>query len=176
MMKALLGSIAATLALAPVFAADPITTRHLSVSTSASTEAVAPGQRVSLAVEITPKPNMHVYAPGQPDVIPISLTLTPGEAQIAQPVQFPKAEKLEVKELGETQLVYSHAFRLVQDVTIPASRTLVKRAASRGASLTVKGNLKDQACDNTICYAPVTVPVTWTLALQAVTPDAKQPR
>src|SRR3954465_9819457 len=107
MMKALLVSIAATVALAPVFATDPITTRHLSVSTSASTNAVAPGQRVSLAVEITPKPNMHVSAPGQPDVIPLSLTLTPGEVQIAQPVQFPKPEKLDVKELGETQLVYS---------------------------------------------------------------------
>jgi DsbC/DsbD-like thiol-disulfide interchange protein len=176
MTKALLVSIAVAVALGPVFAADPITTRHLSVSTSASTAAVAPGQRVSLAVEITPKPNMHVYAPGQPDVIPISLTLSPGDAQIAQPVQFPTAEKLEVKELGETQLVYSRAFRLVQDVTIPASRTMIKRAASRGASLTVKGNLKYQACDNTICYAPVTVPVTWTLALQAATPDAQQPR
>jgi cytochrome c biogenesis DsbD-like protein len=176
MTKALLVSIVAIAALVPVSAADPITTRHLTVSTSMSTTTVAPGERVSLAVEITPKPNMHVYAPGQPDVIPISLTLSPGEAQIAQPVQFPKAEKLEVKELGETQLVYSRAFRLVQEVTIPASRSIIKRAASSGASLTVKGNLKYQACDNTICYAPVTVPVTWTLALQAPTHDAKQPR
>jgi len=138
---------------------------------------VAPGGRVSLVVEITPKEKMHVYAPGQPDVIPVSLTLTPGEAAAARPVQFPQPEKREFKELGETHLVYSRPFRIVQDVTIPASRSLSKRAVSAEASLTVKGVLKYQACDETICYAPVTVPITWTVALQGTTSqDAKKPR
>lgn len=153
-------------AVAPAFASEPITTRHLSVMTSTSTTMVAPGGRVSLLVEITPKQNMHVYAPGQPDVIPISLTLAAGDVTASQAVQFPKPEKREFKELGETHLVYSRPFRLVQDVTIPASRSLLKRAASRDASLTVKGVLKYQACDDTICYAPVSVPITWTVALQ----------
>jgi hypothetical protein len=54
----------------------------------------------------------------------------------------------------------------VQDVTVAANRTLVKRAATPGATLTVKGTLKYQACDNSICYAPVSVPLSWTLALQ----------
>lgn len=158
-------------------ASEPTTTRHLSVSASTATSSVAPGGRVALVVEVTPKPNMHVYAPGQPDVIPISLTLKPGDATAAKPVQFPPAEKLEVKELGEAQLVYSRPFRIVQDVVVPASRSVVKRAASRDGSLTVSGVLKYQACDNTICYAPVSVPVTWTVALKADTPhDTKQLR
>jgi DsbC/DsbD-like thiol-disulfide interchange protein len=157
-------------------ALEPTTTKHLSVATSTSTPSVAPGGRVALVVEITPKPNMHVYAPGQPDVIPISLTLKPGEATAAQPVQFPPAEKLELKELGDTQLVYSRPFRLVQDLAIPASRSLIKRAASRDALLTFNGVLKYQACDNTICYAPVSVPLTWSVALKADTPDVKKPR
>jgi DsbC/DsbD-like thiol-disulfide interchange protein len=146
--------------------AEPTTTKHLSVMTSTSTATVPPGGRVSLVVEITPKPNMHVYAPGQTDVIPVSLTVVPSDAAPSQPLQFPSAEKLEIKELGETHLVYSKPFRLVQNVTVAASRNLVKRAATPGATLTVKGTLKYQACDNTICYAPVSVPVTWTLALQ----------
>jgi DsbC/DsbD-like thiol-disulfide interchange protein len=176
-MKAFIALIAAVVALVPVVAAEPITTRHLTVAISTSAAAVAPGSRVSLVIEVTPKAKMHVYAPGQPDVIPISLTLTPGEAAAAQPVQFPQPEKREFKELGETHLVYSRPFRLVQDVTIPASRSLMKRAASREASLTVKGVLKYQACDDTICYAPVSVPITWTLALQGTpAPDAKKPR
>jgi len=179
MIKRLVVSIPAVsaLALATVFASEPITTRHLSVSTSTSATTVAPGARVSLLVEITPKAKMHVYAPGQPDVIPISLTLTPGDAAAAQPVQFPQPEKREFKELGETHLVYSRPFRLVQDVTIPASRALMKRAASREASLSVKGILKYQACDDTICYAPVSVPITWTFALHATrSQDPKKPR
>lgn len=150
--------------------AEPTTTKHLSLITSSSTSTVSPGGRVSLVVEITPKPDMHVYAPGQPDVIPVSLTLASSDAAVSQPLQFPKAEKLEIKALGETQLVYSKPFRLVQDVTVAANRSLSKRAAMPGATVTVKGTLRYQACDNTICYAPVNVPVTWTLALQ--TPGA----
>jgi DsbC/DsbD-like thiol-disulfide interchange protein len=179
MMKSIVASIALTLALVLTAAAasDPITTRHLSIATSTSAAAVAPGGRVSLVVEITLKEKMHVYAPGQSDVIPVSLTLTPGEAAAAKPVQFPQPEKREFKELGETHLVYSRPFRIVQDVTIPASRNLSKRAASSEASLTVKGVLKYQACDETICYAPVTVPITWTVALQGSTSQAaKKPQ
>jgi len=178
-MKSIAVSITSlfALALASAFAAEPITTRHLSLVTSTSTAAVAPGGRVSLIVEISPKEKMHVYAPGQPDVIPISLTLSPGETAAAQPVQFPQPEKREFKELGETHLVYSRPFRLVQEVTVPASPKLTKRVTSRDASLTVKGVLKYQACDETICYAPVTVPITWTVTLQGTTAqDVKKPR
>jgi DsbC/DsbD-like thiol-disulfide interchange protein len=134
--------------------AEPTTTKHLSLVTSTSADTVSPGGRVSLVVEITPKPNMHVYAPGQTDVIPVSLTLAPSDAATLQPLQFPKAEKLEIKELGETHLVYSKPFRLVQDVTVAANRSLVKRAATPGATLTVKGTLKYQACDNTFATHP----------------------
>ena len=180
MTKLLAISIGAWMALSyrPVdIPSEPTTTKHLSVSTSTSTPSVAPGGRISLVVEVTPKPNMHVYAPGQDDVIPISLTLKPGEATAAKPVQFPPPEKLEIKELGETHLVYSRPFRLVQEVSVPSSRSIVKRSASRDASLTFNGVLKYQACDNTICYAPVSVPVTWTVALQTETPhDVKKPR
>jgi DsbC/DsbD-like thiol-disulfide interchange protein len=151
--------------------AEPTTTKHLSLITLASAAAVPPGGRVSLVVEVTPKSTMHVYAPGQTDVIPVSLILAPSDAAVSQPLQFPKAEKLEIKELGETHLVYSKPFRLVQDVTVAASRSLIKRAATPGASLTIKGTLRYQACDNTMCYAPVSVPVSWTLALQN-TPSA----
>ena len=100
-----------------------------------------------------------------------------GGGDAAKPVQFPPPEKLEIKELGETHLVYSRRFRLVQEVSVPSSRSIVKRSASRDASLTFNGVLKYQACDNTICYAPVSVPVTWTVALQTETPhDVKKPQ
>jgi DsbC/DsbD-like thiol-disulfide interchange protein len=155
-------------------AAEPTTTKHLTVVTSASADAVAPGARVSLVVEIAPKPDMHVYAPGQKDFIPVSLTLAATDAVRAETARFPVAEKLEVKDLGETHLVYTRPFRIVQDVTIAKGRALVNRSGTRGSSLTVKGTLKYQACDNTICYAPVSVPVTWTLTLQDVAGDGKK--
>ena len=143
------------------FSADPTITKHLTVATSAIPAAVAPGARVSLVVEVAPKPTMHVYAPGQKDFIPVSLTLAASDAIKAETARFPVAEKLEVKDLGETHLVYTKPFRIVQDVTI-AKSALVRRSST----ITVKGTLKYQACDTSICYAPVSVPVTWTLALQ----------
>jgi hypothetical protein len=147
------------------FSAESTTTKHLTVATSANPDTIAPGARVSLVVNVTPKADMHVYAPGQKDFIPVSLTLAANDAIKAEPAQFPVAEKLDVKDLGETHLVYTKAFRIVQDVTI-AKSVLVKRSGTRSSTITVRGTLKYQACDNTICYAPVSVPVTWTLALQ----------
>jgi DsbC/DsbD-like thiol-disulfide interchange protein len=153
------------------FSADSTTTKHLTVATVASADTVAPGARVSLVVEIVPKPDMHVYAPGQKDFIPVSLTLAAHDAVKAETARFPAAEKLEVKELGETHLVYTKPFRIVQDVTI-AKRALVKGSGTGNSTITVNGTLKYQACDTSICYAPVSVPVTWTLALQGSVPAA----
>ena len=47
----------------PVVAAD---TKHLAVQASISDGVVAPGSRVTLSVAVTPRPGMHVYAPGTP--------------------------------------------------------------------------------------------------------------
>ena len=154
------------LALAVGAAAGPTTTKHLTVSTSVTPSAVAPGARVSLTLEVTPKPAMHVYAPGQKDYIPISLTLEANDAVTVHLVQFPKPEKLFQKDLGETQLIYTKPFRIVQDVTVARTRAVLDRAAGAGATLTIKGALKYQACDDAICYAPVTVPVAWTIELE----------
>jgi DsbC/DsbD-like thiol-disulfide interchange protein len=138
---------------------EPIATKHLTIATSASRESVAPGARVSLHVDIAPKPTMHVYAPGQKDYIAVSLTLAGSAAVKSAAIQFPKPETREVKDLG-TQLVYSKPFRIVQDIT------LAKDLSPAAGPLTVKGALKYQACDESICYAPVTVPVTWTLTVK----------
>jgi DsbC/DsbD-like thiol-disulfide interchange protein len=149
------------------------TTRHLTVATSTSTESAAPGARVSLVVEIAPKPSMHVYAPGQKDFIPVSLTVAANRAVTVEPVQFPAPERLTIKELGETHLVYSKPFRIVQNVTL-AKDAAGSAAGTHAASVTVKGTLKYQACDDSICYAPVSVPVAWTVALQN-RPDRARP-
>jgi DsbC/DsbD-like thiol-disulfide interchange protein len=136
-------------------------TKHLTVATLAPAGAVAPGARVSLVIQVAPKPEMHVYAPEQKGLIPISLVLEPTRAVKAHAARFPKSETF--TPLDEVQFVYSKPFRIVQDVTVSA-------APPAGTTLTVKGTLKYQACDNAICYAPVTVPVSWTINLKSATP------
>ena len=100
-------------------AAGQTETKHLTVATSAPAGAVAPGTRVSLVIEVAPKPEMHVYAPEQKGLIPISLVLEPTRAVKAHAARFPKPEKF--KPLDEVQFVYSKPFRIVQDVTVSAT-------------------------------------------------------
>jgi DsbC/DsbD-like thiol-disulfide interchange protein len=138
-------------------------TAHLTIATSASA-AAAPGQKVTLTVEVTPKPRIHVYAPGQEGYIPISLTLQADAAFTAAKPKYPAGEKLFMKALNETQLVYEKPFRITQELKLADSPELAARAA-RDAPLTVKGSIRYQACDDKICFLPATVPVDWSIKL-----------
>ena len=146
--------------IAAVTGSEPVTTKHLTIATSASQETVAPGGRVALNIDIAPKPTMHVYAPGQQNYIPVSVTLMGNAAVKPATTTFPTPEKRVVKELGETQLVYSKPFRIVQNIAI------AKSPSPKAGPLTVKATIKYQACDESICYAPISVPVAWTLTVK----------
>ena len=132
---------------------------------SASDAAVAPGQRVTLRIDVSPGPGMHVYAPGQQGYIPIALTLdeTP-DVRLVHPMTFPPAESYYFAPLKETVRVYAKPFRLLQDVTLALTPALRKRAAA-GDTLRLTGSLEYQACDDKLCDRPQTVPVEWTVKL-----------
>ena len=142
-------------------------TPHLVLSTSASDRTAAPGTRVSLLVDVAPKPRMHVYAPEQKELIPISLTLDSTEAFRVNAAEYPKSEKYFFAPLKETQLVYSKPFRIVQDVTLALTPALRDRAAKRD-TLTINGRLRYQACDDKVCYMPQELRVSWTIGLTPV--------
>lgn len=144
----------------------PIETAHLVLTLSASDVAAAPGTRVSLLLDVRPKPRMHVYAPGQKDLIPISLSLTADESFKTHPTKLPPAEKYFFEPLEETQLVFSRPFRVTQDVTLALTPALRTRAREAGASLMVSGTLRYQACDDKVCYMPESVPVSWAIGLR----------
>ena len=143
----------------------PLDTPHLSIRLSTSAPAAAPGAAVTLFVDVTPKPRMHVYAPDQKDYIPVSLTLERDDAIRAARPSYPKPEKYFFEPLKETQLVYSAPFRIAQDVTIESSPPVRERARS-GNMQAIKGTLRYQACDDTICYMPKNVPVSWSIRLK----------
>ena len=54
-------------------------TNHLRLSATISDATVAPGERVSIVVVVTPQPTMHVYAPGKDDyrVVRLNIDLQP---------------------------------------------------------------------------------------------------
>jgi hypothetical protein len=145
-------------------AAD-IWTDHLKLRTYPSQAAIAPGRRVSLIVEIEPARRMHVYAPGADDYRIITLTVAAQPFVRLAPVQYPASEIYVFEPLNERIPVYQKPFKLIQDVTL--DRRTEAQAAFRGKpSLTLTGALDYQACDDKICFNPVSIPLSWTLALQ----------
>jgi hypothetical protein len=140
----------------PDSAPKPIETAHLSLVLSRRPETVTPGGKVTLQIDVTPKPKMHVYAPGQEGYIPIALTLTADSGFTAAKAKYPAGEKYVMPAINETQIVYARPFRITQEITL-------QRSVSGTA--TIKGTVRYQACDDAICYLPKTVPVEWTLTV-----------
>jgi hypothetical protein len=142
-----------------------IANNHFTLVTSASDEVVAPGTRLSLILDFTPRRGIHVYAPNQRNYIPLALEV---DAQpVVQPhaVVYPPSEEYHFVPLDERVRVYQKPFRLVQDVTIDASRESQARLKDQ-ATLTITGRVDYQACDDKICFNPASVPVSWTLRLK----------
>ncbi len=59
---------------------------------------------------------------------------------------------------------------VVQDATAEARKAFAGRN-----ELVVAGTLQYQACDDKICYNPVSLPLTWKVALSGNVPGAPQP-
>jgi thioredoxin:protein disulfide reductase len=136
-------------------------TPHLTMAASASTAKTParPGAVVSLFVDVIPDLNVHVYAPGAKDYLPIALEIAPSAGVTIGKLMYPKAQDLYFEPLKEHVPVFSAPFRLVQTVT-------VGRTAKPGQSIVVTGSLKYQACDDKVCFNPVTAAVSWTISVK----------
>jgi hypothetical protein len=144
----------------------PIWTDHLKVTTYPADAVAAPGDRTSLVIEIQPGEGMHVYAPGAEGYKVIALTVTPQPFVRVVPLQYPASEIYFFAPLNERVPVYQRPFTLRQELVLDDRPEA--RAAFRGRpSLTVTGMLSYQACDDKICFNPVTVPLTWTVPLES---------
>jgi hypothetical protein len=138
-------------------------TAHLSMSATISDATVAPGERISIVVTITPRSNMHVYAPGKHDYRVVRLNIDPQSWLRAHDPRYPPSEIYHFKPLNERVEVYSKPFRLIQDVTILATPE-VQKALATMPTVTIAGALEYQACDDKICYNPARVPFSFSLA------------
>lgn len=130
----------------------------------ASAAAVAPGDRFTLVVDVTPKPGMHVYAPGEHAYRVVRLRVDTPDYLRVHPLSYPPAERYHYEPLDETVPVYRQPFRLVQEVTVPISAETAALSAAPGGALVVAGALEYQVCDDEVCYVPATAPLRWELA------------
>ena len=141
-----------------------LSTRYLKVRLGPVDKTAAPGERVTLSLDVTPGPKMHVYAPGQAGYITIAVELDASKDFKTAAPRFPASQPFFFAPTNETVKVYNKPFQIAQDVTLAATPALRKRAAAK-ETITIGGTLKYQACDDLVCYRPDSVPVSWTIGL-----------
>jgi DsbC/DsbD-like thiol-disulfide interchange protein len=145
-------------------AGTQLATAHLDVKTCASEAAVAPGNRVAIEFDVTPKPGIHVYAPGASGYRVVAVTVAPQPFVRVLPPRYPTSEIYVFKPLNERVPVYQRPFSPVQDVTLEGHPD-AQAALRRKDSVTLEGTFDYQACDDKVCFNPTSLPVTWTLSL-----------
>jgi DsbC/DsbD-like thiol-disulfide interchange protein len=111
------------------------------------------GAGTRIALQCVVKPGYHVQANPveNPSLIPLTLKMdAAGSAAVGEPL-YPAPKRLRLP--GDTQdlVVYDGAFV----IALPLQ---VGRNATVGA-MTLKGTLRYQACDDSHCLFPVTLPV-----------------
>jgi peroxiredoxin len=151
----------------PSVAGTRISTAQLDVTTYPSDPALAPGNRFSVVLDIEPHAKMHVYAPGARGYRPIKLTIEQAPQIRILEIKYPQPEIYFFKPLNERVPVFQKPFRIVQEVTLEG--TPDAQAALRGkTSVTVRGTLDYQACDEKECFNPVSLPLSWTMDLRSL--------
>jgi DsbC/DsbD-like thiol-disulfide interchange protein len=130
---------------------------HAAILASPAEVNGAAGAKLALFVDVTPKPGIHVYAPGSKDYIPITVKLNVQPEMKPGKVAYPKSETMTF--LDEKVPVFQKPFRLTQDVT-------VDKSAKAGSTVVISGTVNYQACDDRVCYAPESAPVTWTVLVK----------
>ena len=150
-------------------AATQASTQHLELTSYASDPEVAFGTRFSLVVAVTPKRGMHVYAPGATGYRVVELNVAPQPYVRMLPTKYPPSETYYFAPLKERVATYQKPFTLMVDV-IPEATAEARKALSGVNELVLTGTLDYQACDDTICYNPVSVPLTWRVELKPNVP------
>ena len=152
---------------AEAVAGTQVSTEHLQITTYPSDAAVAPGNRFSIAFNITPRPRMHVYAPGASSYRVNAVNIAPQPFVRLLPLKYPASQIYVFKPLNERVPVFEKPFTLIQEVILEGQPEA--QAALRGKdSLTLTGTLDYQACDDKVCFNPSSVPLSWTLSLRSL--------
>ena len=152
--------------LSPIAAIEGATP-HLKLTAYPSNPNITVGTRFSVAVDIEPNENMHLYAPGaeQMGYRVVGLTLAEVPHIRFEPVEFPESEIYHFEPLDERVPVYQQPFTLLQEAVVSGEPEAAEALAEIDA-VTLTGTLDYQACDDTLCFDPVSVPLSFTLDVE----------
>ena len=144
-------------------------TAHLTLTAYPSNPNITVGTKFSVAIDIEPNANIHLYAPGadQLGYRVVGLTLAEVPHIRFEPVEFPESEIYHFKPLDERVPVYQQPFTLLQEAVVSGEPEAAEALAKIDA-LTLSGTLDYQACDDKLCFDPVSVPLSFTLDVETL--------
>ncbi|MEI6083588.1 MAG: cytochrome c biogenesis protein CcdA [Verrucomicrobiota bacterium] len=128
--------------------------QDIQVKSYLSHDKIAPGQAFRLAVVLELPAPWHCNAnpASMPEFIPTTLSFTANEAVTIGKIRYPAGQTVKVSWADEPVALYS------------GTVTIIAEGKLTGAGpVTIAGTVRYQACDDQVCYAPKTVPVTWTV-------------
>ena len=124
-------------------------------------DGVASGRTARAALEVALPEGLHVQSnkPRDPLLIPTVLDLNPPEGVTVREIVFPDAIDFKLAGADQPLAVFERVFAIGVQFDVAAS-------VARGA-LVVPGRLRYQACNDTVCFAPRTAAIEWTLRIVA---------
>jgi len=120
-----------------------------------------PGGEARVAIQIVVKPGYHVQANPveNPSLIPITLKVeSDANISIGEP-RYPAAKRIRLPGDSQDLVVYDGSFVIALPVQ-------VSHSATAGETITLRGALRYQACDDSHCLFPVTLPVSLSVAVK----------
>jgi DsbC/DsbD-like thiol-disulfide interchange protein len=121
------------------------------------TDAVQAGKPSRVALRVTLPEGLHVQSdqPRDPLLIPTVLAITPPPGARLTALVYPIPTDFTQQTQPEPLSVFEHDFVVGADLQIETGVSL--------GELVVPGSFRYQACDDKVCFPPLTVPVHWTL-------------
>lgn len=149
----------------PSFLADPpatvrLDTLHLQAQVDGPVRAGADG-RATVAVRVTPKTKMHVYAPDVQGYVPFTLAVQAAPGLTMGKVTYPPSETYVFPPTGESSRAYMRPFVVTQVLTISGE---ARQKLAAGGRIDGAVTVRYQACDDRVCYRPT----SGTLAFEIV--------
>jgi hypothetical protein len=145
---------------------------HLRVRVAATQQAVHPGNRFTLFLEIIPADRVHVYAPEVGGGYQgLDVGIDPLPYLTAYPAAYPPSHPLRLPWTNEPLAGYEGSARVAVDVAL-GTRQEMAAVLEAGQGLRISGTVRLQACDDRVCWAPDVIPVEWHLDL--IAPDLQR--
>ncbi len=121
----------------------------------AAATGVKAGGEIRLAVRVAlPDTKLHVQSnkPREEGLIPTVLTVDAGPNVTVEEVVYPAATEFSVAGFDDPLLVYGSEFLIGVRLTVSSTAT---------GELAIPARLRYQACDDLVCYLPITVETRW---------------